>query len=72
MTVPRSEHVELSLYDIAGRMVRRLAAGTQLPGSWRVPWDGRDEAGSVAGCGVYFARMRWPGGSRVARIIVLR
>jgi FlgD Ig-like domain len=72
MSVPRAEHVELTIYDIAGRTVKRLASGTQLRGSWRVPWDGRDESGIAMGSGVYFARMSWPGGARVARVVVLR
>lgn len=72
MSVPRAEHVELAIYDIAGRTVKRLASGTQLRGSWRVPWDGRDELGIAMGSGVYFARMSWPGGARVARVVVLR
>jgi hypothetical protein len=72
MTVPRSEHVELTVYDVAGRAVRKLADGAQLPGSLRVSWDGRDESGNGAGSGVYFARMRWAGGARVCRVVVLR
>jgi hypothetical protein len=72
MTVPRSEHVDLTIYDVSGRTVRRLASGIQLPGSWRVAWDGRDEVGGVAGSGVYFALMRWPTGAQVARVVVLR
>jgi len=72
MTVPRAEHVELTIYDVAGRAVRQLAGGTQLRGSWRVSWDGRDGSGGAAGSGVYFARMSWPGGARVARVVLLR
>ena len=72
MTVPRAEHVELTIYDVAGRVVKQLASGTQLRGSWRLSWDGRDESGNAAGSGVYFARMAWPGGARVTRVVVLR
>jgi hypothetical protein len=35
MTVPKAEHVELTIYDVAGRAVNRLASGTQLRGSCR-------------------------------------
>jgi hypothetical protein len=72
MSVPRAEHVELTVYDVAGRVVRRLARGPQMRGSWRVSWDGRDGSGSATGSGVYFARMSWPGGARVARVVLLR
>lgn len=48
--------VELDVYDVRGRLVRRLldAGGS----SGQVAWDGRNSAGQLVPQGVYFVRMR--------------
>jgi uncharacterized delta-60 repeat protein len=55
--VPRDEFVELRIYDVAGRLVRRLAE-EQLPaGQHARAWDGKDDAGRRVAAGVYFCRL---------------
>jgi len=41
-------------------------------GSREFLWDGRDDAGSQVGAGVYFARFASPRGSLERRIVILR
>jgi hypothetical protein len=53
---------ELSIYDIAGRLVRRLEGGDAPRGRHRTIWDVRDEAGSRVAAGIYLLRLR--GGER--------
>jgi bacillopeptidase F len=43
----------IGIYDISGRLVRRLSAA----GHQSVAWDGADESGHVVAAGVYFARI---------------
>ena len=51
--------VEVLIYDLQGRLVRRLAEQRALStGSYGIAWDGRDEQGAVAAPGVYLARLR--------------
>lgn len=46
--------VRISIYDLAGRLVRRLVDDPSLqPGLLTFAWDGRNEAGRSAGSGVY-------------------
>ena len=52
--MPGTDHVELSVYDITGRRVRRLVDGTRTAGSHSLVWDGRTGSGSRAPAGVYF------------------
>ncbi len=52
--VPQASHVTLKVYDVIGRCVRTLAAGTYAPGSYSVLWDARDENGSMVSAGTYF------------------
>ena len=50
--------VGLEIFTIAGRLVRSLVQNKLSPGSHRVQWDGRDNAGASVPTGVYFYRIR--------------
>jgi hypothetical protein len=49
--------VELAIYSVDGRRVRTLVSGLREPGEYRQAWDGRDDQGSPASAGVYYARL---------------
>ncbi len=55
--VPRNGSVQLSVFDVTGRLVRRLVGQVQAAGRYQVIWDGRDTAGRRAASGVYFYRL---------------
>jgi hypothetical protein len=55
--LPREARLELSIFDAAGRRVRRLEAGARSPGEHAARWDLIDETGRPAGAGLYFARL---------------
>jgi hypothetical protein len=55
--VSRSMPVDLVVYDMRGRIVRRLASRTFQPGIYELPFDGRDDRGGVLASGVYFVRL---------------
>ena len=57
-TLAHRERVRLSLYDLRGRLVRRLVAGELAAGHHTVIWDGRDGTGQGVASGVYLARFR--------------
>lgn len=47
----------LAVFDVAGRLVRRLERGVIAAGLTVRDWDGRDEAGRRVGSGIYFIRL---------------
>jgi hypothetical protein len=49
--------VTLDIYDVTGRLVRRLLEGPVGTGRQSVNWDGRGQDGRGLGAGVYFARI---------------
>jgi hypothetical protein len=51
-------HVDLSVYDLAGRRIAILAAGEHPTGVHAAVWDGRDMAGRTQSSGLYLARLR--------------
>jgi len=60
----------VDVLDMAGRMVRRIHAGTLGPGATQLEWDGRAASGRLAPSGLYLVRVRQ--GERDASAKVLR
>jgi hypothetical protein len=54
-------HVDLSVFDVQGRRLRRLASGSIPAGRRHVTWDGLDESGHPAPSGLYVVRLRLGG-----------
>lgn len=48
----------LEVFDVRGRLVRRLVDADLAAGRHEAVWDGRDESGVSAPSGTYFARLR--------------
>lgn len=60
-TLAGSESVTLAIYDLRGRVVRRLVDGGALTaGSHDVAWDGRGDDGHSVAAGVYLYSLRTP------------
>ena len=58
---------ELEVYDVAGRLVRRLGGDRVAAGEHRVDWDGRDQAGHPLEAGIYYYRLNVDGRASEAR-----
>ena len=54
----RSGPVELAVFDLAGRLVKRLVSESMSAGSHQAVWEGRDTAGRQASAGVYFFQLK--------------
>ena len=52
-SLPRVTLVRIVIYDVNGRLVRRLVDGNEPAGERTVTWDGRDDRGAFVGSGVY-------------------
>jgi photosystem II stability/assembly factor-like uncharacterized protein len=62
----------VSIFNVEGKLLKRLLAGTAGPGRYDAVWDGRDDRGSVVPPGIYFARVRTASGESSAKVILLR
>ena len=60
--------VRLVIYNLLGQRIRTLVDEVQAAGAYRVRWEARD--GRVA-AGVYFIRLRYPGGVQTRRMLYL-
>jgi hypothetical protein len=68
--LPAAGPVQLSIYDVTGSLVRRLAEREGEAGTHVAHWDGLDQRGAGVGSGIYFCRLE-AGGRTVARRMVL-
>jgi hypothetical protein len=58
-SLPKAERVDLSVYDVHGRLVKELTDFQEFSaGTYSIEWNGRDEDGLKVASGVYFARMQ--------------
>ena len=71
-SIAQPGRVRLDVYDVSGRLVRRLVDGERRAGAETVVWDGTGDSGSRPGTGVYFVRLAGPGIRATRRLILLR
>ena len=67
-----STRVELSIYNVAGRLVTTLVDGEMAPGGSAASWDGTDATGERVVSGIYFARLRAGGRTDETKMVLLR
>ncbi len=66
------ERVAVEVYDLLGRRVRTLVAGTQQAGAHEARWDGRSDAGLPLPGGVYWVRLQAGASSTYQKVILFR
>jgi hypothetical protein len=71
-TLPRSERVDLSVYDLTGRLVAKLAGGEQAQGYHVARWDGTDLGGRRVAPGVYTYRLSTPSLNEQRNLVIVR
>jgi hypothetical protein len=55
----RADQVEIKVYDVGGRLVRRLVNRGFEPGEHEVVWDRLDARGRPVSRGIYFTRVTY-------------
>jgi hypothetical protein len=64
-----AQDVEIGIYNVAGRLITRLASEVQSPGRYTVRWDGRDASGVQMAPGVYFLKSKVGSTQTVSRLL---
>ena len=72
LSLAKASRVEAGVYDLAGRMVRKLQRGTLAAGAHDLQWDGRDDGGRAVQAGLYFVRMTADEREYGARLVLVR
>ena len=72
---PIPAQINIDIYDIMGRKVRKLVDERKEVGQHTITWDGRNDGGSDCPSGVYFARISQWGEPRLSskrKLVLLR
>lgn len=56
--LPHPAHVNLSIYDVGGRLVKAVIDRREPAGRYAAVWSGRDTTGKPIVPGVYFVRIQ--------------
>lgn len=68
----RAGQVRLSIYDVAGRLVRVLLDEQRRAGGHEVDWNGRDDLGHRVSSGLYYSRLEGPLVDMVGKMLMLK
>lgn len=71
-SLPAAGAIDLSVYDVSGRLVTTLASGLRAAGPHRETWDGRDANGLEVGSGVYFVRLSVAGDVATRKMVLMK
>ena len=64
--------VNLSVYDVMGRLVQKVVDGKQPAGVHKAFWEGKGADGRLVSSGIYFVRLNSPEKAKTARVVVVR
>ena len=76
-TLADDSDVNVRIYDVEGKLVRKLDVGYQRAGSYlnrekAVYWDGRDQLGESVSSGIYFYTLKADAFSDTRRMVILK
>ena len=70
--IGRKVELTLSIYNVAGRLIRRIEPGVMDPGPRKIDWDGTGSAGDRVAPGIYFLEVSTKTRTASKKVIVLR
>jgi flagellar hook assembly protein FlgD len=71
-TLTEAGRVTIDVYDLSGKVVKRLVNDETLPGSYSVTWDATNDNGSLVDGGFYFFKVRQGNQSVTEKMVLLR
>jgi hypothetical protein len=68
LALPVDGRARVDIYDVRGRLVRKLLDEDLPAGNHSRTWEGQDDRGQRVASGVYMVKVQHPGGSRVTKV----
>ena len=68
----KASHINITLFDIRGRVVSVLQDKNQQPGYYTLQWDGTDELGNSVPSSTYFCRMSTNEFTQTRKLLLIR
>ncbi len=71
-TQASSGNVTVTVFDLAGNIIRILVRTNQAAGDYGITWDGTNRGGTKVTRGLYFIRVVGPGMDEIRKVLVVR
>ena len=71
-SILKDSRVELTVYNIKGKLVKKLVDENKQSGNYYVTWDGTNEKGICVGSGVYFYQIKAGNNSIIKNMLFLK
>ncbi|RKY49212.1 MAG: hypothetical protein DRP91_04775 [Candidatus Neomarinimicrobiota bacterium] len=68
----KEDRVKIVVYDITGRVVRKLIDNRFSPGSYALRWNGKNDSGMPLPSGIYFVKISTSGKNIVKKVTLIR
>ena len=68
--LPMKANIQVTIYDLSGKLVATLFDGIQRPGWYTITWNGEDHRNIKAPSGIYFCELKTED-SRIAEKLIL-
>ena len=56
--IAKRSHLDISVFDLNGRLISNIYSNNQLPGVYTYTWSGKDKTGQLVSSGVYFIQVK--------------
>ena len=70
--LPTSSYVELSVYNVEGRMVKTLVQRSMSAGNHSIEWNGTTSNGNQASTGMYIYRLTTDSYTSAKKMLLLK
>lgn len=71
-SIPTSQNVTITLYNILGQKIKTLLSQKQTAGEHMVIWDARDDSGQPVSSGIYFYQLRAGDFTETKKMMLMR
>ena len=72
LTVPFTDQVSISIFDILGKEVSRLHNGTLVSGHYQFTWNGENRFGHLMASGTYFVMVSYRDKIEIRKLLLLK
>ncbi|MBL7060064.1 MAG: T9SS type A sorting domain-containing protein, partial [Candidatus Marinimicrobia bacterium] len=70
--VPKESHVTLTVYDLMGRVVRKLVSDKITAGTHSIIWNGTDAHGQPVSSGMYLYQLKTDNFMKTKKLVLLK
>lgn len=71
-SLPQEDRINLSIYDVTGRLVKTVVDQEQVAGHYAVNWDGKNSTGVQLPTGIYYCVLRTSNNIFSKKIVFIR